>query len=627
MIYLSQMLGKPVMDSTGEEIGTINDIAIATGEVFPRVTSLAFRGPDKTPFMLSWRKFVAEFDGERIALNVAAADIRFSYLQPDEVLLSRDLLDKQIVDTQGMKVVRVNDLKLSESRNQMRLLGAEVGFRGILRGISPTLESGVERFLGLIGREVPENLIAWNYMDLLDRDLSQVKLSVTHKRLHELHPADVADIMEQLSASQRARVFDHLDNVQAAEAISELEDEYQADVIDDLSERRASLLLAEMDPDDAADIVGDLPREKAERLLRLMGLEDSTAIRGLLGYKEKTAGGIMTPEVTTVTDDMTVQEVIEHLRAVAGEQESVYYVYTVEGDNHLTGVISLRDLLLAQPGTMVEEIAERDLFIAGPDDDQEDVADDMSKYDLLALPVVDETGKLLGIVTVDDALDVLEEEAEEDLAIATGSARERGRAMSLWSRIWRRSIWVVIWLSTLVVVSGWATETRQGLAEDFGPFWLFHASIFVGAAALLLPLALRTAEEASSRAVAEIIEGSAEEDRPSLLRRLVAEGSVGLALGIACGIFAAGYLQLAQRGINLETSIIFGVVTMLAILVTVVLSSVLADSALRRADKGRPISATGLSTTAMLLSVVVYLGLSYVGGIVAAFAISGKLFA
>ena len=145
MLYLSQMLGKPVVDASGEEIGTIKDVAIATGEVFPRVTSLAFIGPDKTPFMLSWRKYVAELDEERIALNVPAHEIRFSYLQPDEVLLHRDLLNKQIVDTQGMKVVRVNDLKLSESRNQLRLLGAEVGLRGILRGIAPVLERGVDR--------------------------------------------------------------------------------------------------------------------------------------------------------------------------------------------------------------------------------------------------------------------------------------------------------------------------------------------------------------------------------------------------------------------------------------------------------------------------------------------------
>ncbi|MBN2404286.1 MAG: PRC-barrel domain-containing protein, partial [Coriobacteriia bacterium] len=169
MYYLTRMLGKPVLDAAGETVGTISDVAIATGEVFPRVTSLAFLGPDKTPFMLSWRKYVAEIDDEHVMLNSERAGLRFSYLQPDEILLHRDLLNKQIVDTQGMKVVRVNDLKLSESRNQLRLLGAEVGIRGILRGLAPWLERAAERIARVFGTGIPENLIAWNYMDLLDR--------------------------------------------------------------------------------------------------------------------------------------------------------------------------------------------------------------------------------------------------------------------------------------------------------------------------------------------------------------------------------------------------------------------------------------------------------------------------
>ena len=606
MIYLSQMLGKPVIDSTGEEIGTINDIAIATGEVFPRVTSLAFRGPDKTPFMLSWRKFVAQFDGDSIALNVPAADIRFSYLQPDEVLLARDLMNKQIVDTQGMKVVRVNDLKLSESRNQLRLLGAEVGIRGILRSLSPALEGLADRMFGLLGSRVPETLIAWNYMDLLDRDLSQVKLSVTHKRLHELHPADVADIMEQLSPSQRAKVFEHLDNEQAAETITELEEEYQADVIDDLSERRASVLLAEMDPDDAADIIGDLPYDKAERLLRLMGLEDSSAIRGLLGYKEKTAGGIMTPEVTTVSEDMTVEQVIEHLRSEAAEHESIYYVYVVESDGRLTGVISLRDLLLAAPHTVVAQIAERELFTAGPDDDQERVAEDMSKYDLLALPVVDENGVLLGIVTVDDALDVLEEEAEEDLAIATGSARGRGPALTLWGRIWRRSIWAGIWAAALIA----AAELAQFFSAytDGDPATL-RLIAFFGQAALLMPIVLRTAEESSSRAVAEIISGDAD-GRPTLGRRLLAEAGVGLVVGIGVGLAAFAYSLLTYELREPEAAAAFAIATGLAVLATVVFGSLLGDTAARWSDAGRNVSATTLSVIAMLVGGVSYLAMS-----------------
>ncbi len=613
MIYLSQMLGKPVVDATGARIGTISDVAIATGEVFPRVTSLAFLGPDKTPFMLSWRKYVAEFDGEQVTLSVPAPEIRFSYLQPDEVLLHRDLLNKQIVDTQGMKVVRVNDLKLSESRNQLRLLGAEVGIRGILRGISPAFERLVAHAAHLFGAEIPENLIAWNYMDLLDRDLSQVKLSVTHKRLHELHPADVADILEQLSPSQRALVFSHLDNEAAAETISELEDELQADVIDDLSESRASSLLAEMDPDDAADIIGDLPYDKAERLLRLMGVEDASAIRQLLGYREKTAGGIMTPEVTTVTEDMTVQQVIEHLREVAEERESIYYVYVVDADRKLTGVISLRDLLLAQPDTTVATLAERELFTAGPDDDQEDVAERMSKYDLLALPVVDERGVLLGIVTVDDALDVLEEEAEEDLALAAGAGHERGDVASLGRWVVRRSAWALIWLAALFGAQLVRARLDTGAeATSTQPDWLLYGLALSTTASVLMPLLLRTGEDSSSRAVAELITGASEDERPSLGRRLVTEGGIGLAIAAAAGTIAFSLLELQTGSERLAA--VFGGATALSVLLTVLFGGLLAELALRRSDGGKPVSSAALATASMLFAAVSYVGLSFAGG-------------
>ena len=321
MLYLSQMMGKPVVDTQGEKIGTISDLAISTGEVFPRITSLAFQGPGKVPFMISWRKYVDTFDEDGITLNAEAHDIRFSYLQPDEVLLARDLLNRQIVDTQGLKVVRVNDLKLSVSGSQLRLLGAEVGVRGILRGLASWLERAVVAVAKVFGKKIDEQIIAWNYMDLLDRDLSEVQLSVTHKRLDELHPADVADILEQLDPQQRANVFQHLDDAQATEAISEMDDEYQADFIEDLDDARAAGLLGDMDPDDAADIVRDVMFD--------------------------------------------------------------------------------------------------DVISATPDETEEDVAADIFKYELPAMPVVDEHGVLLGIVTVDDAWDAIEEDVSGDKTKAT----------------------------------------------------------------------------------------------------------------------------------------------------------------------------------------------------------------
>ncbi len=600
MIYLSQMLGKPVVDATGTEIGTISDVAIATGEIFPRVTSLAFQGPDKTPFMLSWRKYVDDFDAEQVQLNVAGPDLRFSYLQPDEVLLHRDLLNQQIVDTQGMKVVRVNDLKLSESRNQLRLLGAEVGIRGILRGVHPALERVAAR---LFGKSLRENLIAWNYMDLLDRDLSHVQLSVTHKRLHELHPADVADIMEQLSATQRAKVFDHLENSQAADAISELEDEFQADVIDDLGNQRASDILELMDPDDAADIIGDLPYDKAETLLRLMGVGEARAIRSLLGYKEKTAGGIMTPEVTTVAEEMTVAQVIEHLRHEAAEHESIYYIYVIEGDRHLAGVISLRDLIMSAPETPVADILSRDVIKVLADEDQEDVAETMSKYDLLALPVVDETGRLLGIVTVDDALEVMEEESAEDLELATG--RRAGAGMrGVWQWV-SRDGWLPVWAVLFLVAAG-----LESMLVDTDMTGLIIVAAFP---ALIV---MRLAEDFASHAMARVIEDEDEDGRPSLARRLVTDGLSGLAIGAVVGLLAAAVMGVLLGAVSdkavvrsLEGGAIIGGAFGISILLVAIAATLAGELAERRSRAGKRVSSTTMSVGLMIVGAVSFIGL------------------
>lgn len=613
MIYLTRMLGRPVVDAGGEQIGTINDIAISTSEVFPRVTSLAFLGPGRTPFMLSWRKFVESVDKERIALSVPRDELRFSYLQPDEVLLARDLLNKQIVDTQGMKVVRVNDLKLSESRGQLRLLGAEVGTRGILRSLWPPLESAVDGVMRLFGGSLPEKIIAWNYMDLLDRDLSHVQLSVTHKRLHELHPADVADVLEQLSASQRARVFEHLDNDQAADAISELEDELQADVLDDLTEERASDILEIMDPDDAADIIGDLPYDKAETLLRLMGVHEASQIRKLLGYREKTAGGIMTPEVTTVAEDTTVQQVLDHLRGAASQNESIYYIFTVSPARELTGVISLRDLIVAQPETAVSEIAEHDVFTVGPDDDQESVADMMSKYDLLALPVVDESNHILGIVTVDDALDVMEEEAAEDLQLATGSAQA---ARGAWLSLRRTGSWAVAW----AVIALALAATVRGV-EAAGRAGGLLTWVFVAAA--LLPIVLRLAEDIATRASAGLIEGPGEGGRPHLGRRLVSDGLAGLALGAIAGLAVLAIVDIAFSDTIIATLLAAPVT--LAIVLTTLAATFAAAAAERVADAGGSASPTALTGGLLLLAAVLYLGLTTLAGLFAGGVLPGLL--
>jgi magnesium transporter len=593
MLYLTRMIGKPVTDASGEVIGHISDLAIAPGDLFPRVTSLAFIGPDKTPLMLSWRKFVRSVDEDSIALNADRAALRFSYLQPDEVLLASDLLHKQIVDTQGAKLVRVNDLKLSESKNQLRLLGADVGAWGLLRAFSPSFEGFVEAATKRLGGTVRENLIAWNYIDLIDRDLSHIALSVTHKRLHELHPADVADLIEQLSAVQRAKVFEHLDNARAAEALSELEDEMQPEVFGSFSDERATGVLREMDPDDAADLIADLEPEKAEALLRLMGVRESSEIRKLMGYHEKTAGGIMTPEVTTVSQDLTVAEVIEHLRGAAAEHESIYYIYVTTPRRVLEGVISLRDLIVSAPETKVSEIVEREVITVDVDDDQEIVAETMSKYDLLALPVVDADNHLLGIVTVDDALEIMEEESAEDLAIVTGTSAA-AHPFDVKSWFSTSTAWLTVW----TVFGLFLAFVMDGMSHGFA---LFLPVV------LFLPLMMRMGEDISGHAVRVLLDEGPDEARPGFVVKLFADAAAGIVLAAVTALISLLVMQLLH--LEPRASYAVGLAAAATVVIMTVVTSLFPWLVLKRDGTWRMSSAV-ITALSGALAVAVYLMLA-----------------
>ena len=599
MIYLSQMLGNPVLDANGEKIGVVNDLGIATREVFPRVTSLAFQGPGKTPFMISWRKYVDTFDDNEVRLAVPATDIRFSYLQPDEVLIARDLLNKQIVDTRGMRVVRVNDLKLSDtSSSQLRLLGAEVGVRGLMRAISPKLEQVALRLGRTFGHEIPEKIIAWNYMDLIDRDLSNVKLSVSHQTLDDLHPADVADIIEQLDPRLRGQVFKQLDDGQAAEAMAELDDdEMAAKIMDGMADADASRMLSEMDPDDAAELVSELDYDRAEKLLRLMGIKEQKAVRQLLGYKDETAGRIMTSEFVAVPRESTVAEVSARMRTLPDDFEPVNYVYVTDDEGKLAGVVSVRRLFVSDADATLGRLAGDDEVIsAKPDDDQEDVAEDIAKYNLLAMPVVDENGKILGIVTVDDALDVLEEEHEEDLQIAGGTSGDAGSdsSSSELLRFVRHQMWFFFWMaSALALVL--ALGPAAGLAASFAA-----------------PVALLVADEMVRYVTGFFLEYDEDDDDAPSLPGFALKG---LAIGV---LWAAVVLLVALAANGVVSGMASGLEGMAyqllrgfeAAAIVAVASFVTAPAYLvvlrRRDDAGHDTSGVALQAVALLVAAVVF---------------------
>ncbi|MCL2654266.1 MAG: CBS domain-containing protein [Coriobacteriia bacterium] len=594
MIYLSQLLDRPIIDSEGIEVGRVSDLAVSAGDVFPRVTAIAALQDSGDTILIPWQSSVADVTVEAMTLSMAADGIEPGFLQDDEIFLVRDVLDKQIVDVMGKKVVTVNDLQLSDAVGILRLTAAEVSTGARLRRRSPGAEKLLGGLLHLFGGEFKTSLIAWNYIDLPGRDLSSMRLSVSHKRLHELHPADVADIIEQLAPEARAAVFAHLDAAHAAETISELEDEFQADVIDELNESHASNLLAEMGPDDAADIIGDLERDKAERLLRLMGYEDSEAIRRLLGYGEESAGGIMTNDVAVINQTATVGEATEYLHSIAEKYEDLHYLYLTNDHDELVGAVGLLDLLVAPPDKPVSELTtpEDKFFKVAPDEDQEDVAKLLARYNLLAVPVVDDDNHLLGMVTIDDAIDVMVEEAQEDLEFATGLPERSDSAAppTLWHRIvdtlrWilpRHVVWVLIWLVALAgtqifgfYISGFYNQLYTAAMSGQGvPSWAWIVQMAYNLTSLLtlavtfLPVSLLTIQHGYLRAAELLIDSDAEE-RPRKVKRFLYAAAVAVGSAVLITLVLTLYIWIISGFAALQWLLIayFGIAELVAMLI------------------------------------------------------------
>lgn len=619
MNYLSEMLKLPVVDAAGEKIGIVNDLGIATGEVFPRVTALAFQGPGKTPFMISWRKYVERFDDDGVYLKYPATDIRFSYLQPDEVLLARDIMNKQIVDTQGMKVVRVNDIKLSTTgENQLRLLGAEVGARGLLRAIHPLFERVTVKVAKMLGKPLPEDIIAWSYMDLLERSTKQIKLSVSHKTLSELHPADIADIIEQLDPRLRTQVFAQLDTERAAEAIAELDDdELMTEMLEGLSDREASTMLATMDPDDAAALIEELDYEKAEKLLRLMGVKEEKAIRDLLGYEEDTAGRIMTNQFVALPATATVQDAIDALRDLDEDFESIYYVYTTDAEGALTGVLSMRSLVVADHTDRLKDLAYRDVVWVAPDLDQEQVADEMTKYDLVAMPVCDENRHILGIVTVDDALDVIAEEHAEDLQIAGVSVGESNAGESTHAFTWfsQRQYWVVVWAIAACAIAAIVVTPLERLDLNVMGIATAHQMITSQGLTALMPISIMPVVLLASMRMVSFVKNSYleyderdDEPKPYLgfFLKTTLIGVILAAVVFLCGELMATTL-FGEADPWAATALLSCFKGAAAVIVGTYASAVIYFYVLFRSDeKDQSISGTSLTFAAVLLSALAY---------------------
>lgn len=407
MLALSELLGSTVYDSTGAASGRVREVALAPQEDRARIALL----------------IVKTTSGNRLlpltAVSAINGGIRASSAVGDWVaaegaegllLLSRDLLDQQVIDVHGRKVVRVNDVdfhhETAQGRPTLKVGGVDVGARGairrLLKGVIPAAA------LRALLQKVPPREIPWDFVDIIETDPARrVKLRISNERLAKLHPADIADIIEDLAPDEREAVFETLDEGVAAEALEELEPKVQKSVVESLDSDRAADIVEEMEPDAAADLLADLPEERTAEILVQMQPEEREEVTELLEFRENTAAGRMTTEYIALPVTATTNDAIEAMRTFNGRMENMSTVFLVDSQGTLAGAVPLAKIVLAPLGTAMLGLAQEPLISSHEDAKEKEFAELFDKYNLLTLPVIDERNQLKGVITPDDVINML----------------------------------------------------------------------------------------------------------------------------------------------------------------------------------------------------------------------------
>jgi|SRR5579864_818932 len=405
-IALTELLGAQVMEASGAPCGRVREVMLTPAEDRARVSSLIVRtkkGDRLLPFSA-----VSAVNG---GIQASTAASEWSESQADGFfLLARDLLDQQIIDVHGRKVVRVNDVELHpETTNGHILLkvgSVDVGARGAIR----RLLKGVVPMAAMrpVLQRIPPRLIPWEFVDLIETDPARrVKLKISHDRLAKLHPADIADIVEELAPAEREAVFETLDEEVAAGALAEVRPKVQKSIVESLDSERAAEIVEEMNPDAAADLLADLSEERSSQILQEMAPEEREEVAELLEFGEATAAGRMNTEFIALDSEATVNDAIEGLRHFEGGVETVSTIYLVDKQGRLTGAVPLAKLVLAKSDDNLLPLSQEPLIYCNAGAREKQVAELFDKYNLLTLPVLDTDGKLTGVITSDDVISLL----------------------------------------------------------------------------------------------------------------------------------------------------------------------------------------------------------------------------
>jgi sporulation protein YlmC with PRC-barrel domain/CBS domain-containing protein len=408
---LSELLGATVYDSSGAAMGRVREVTLAPQEDRDRIASFIVKtrsGNRVLPFSA-----VTSIDAN-IHTSSKPSDWPAANGAEGQFLLERDLLDQQVIDINGRKVVRVNDVDLQVDATKeagishavLRVHSVDIGARGairrLLRGLAPRAA------LELLVRRIPPRTIPWSFVDLIETDPARrIKLKIAHTGLATLHPADIADIVEDLAPNEREAVFRTLDEDVAAETLEELEPRFQKSIVESLDSERAADIVEEMDPDAAADLLGDLSQDHTEQILVEMEPAASQEVVELLEHREETAAGRMTTEFLALPVTASVENAIGVMREFEGGVESVITIYLVDSHGTLVGAVPLVKIVLAKPETPLLSLTQEPLISAQKETSDNEVAAIFDKYNLVTLPVVDAHSKLVGVVTSDDVITML----------------------------------------------------------------------------------------------------------------------------------------------------------------------------------------------------------------------------
>ena len=412
-IFLSDLLRKPIINTNGEKMANIYDIIIKVPDNYPEVIGFIIQKKrERSLFVLSAASMEIRENFDIICKDCELISFR-NYDMTGKIRANMDLIGNKIVDTRSKKVVKIYDLHLLRVDNLLKVAHIDISLAANLRMYFGSKFLKFISIGGLISFLNKEELVSWRYLNAIPwkNGNSRLNFAFRSNDIMEMHPAEIADIIEELDRYEQEALFKSLDRNKAAETLTELEDsDVQKKLLESVGREEAADLLEEMPPDEAADLLKEIDEEDAKDLINKMESDDAKIVKELIKHEEDTAGGLMTTEFQTIPEDLTAELAIDYLRENAREAETIYYIYVVDKNNRLKGTVSLKKLIISEKNTLISQIMTRNPVYVHIDDRVEVIARIVSKYNLLAIPVVDRDRKLKGVITLDDLFEVVVED-------------------------------------------------------------------------------------------------------------------------------------------------------------------------------------------------------------------------